>query len=104
MTRYRFLFKPTIPFEEIDDTLMLATLAAECIYGRTRIHLDARFQATRKDNVCWIDADNEVGQHIARIFSGFMVRLFSEQAFKVERLVSDSTEASVAAPANGVAA
>jgi len=104
MVRYIYRFEKQVPFEEIDDTLMLATLAAECIHGRTRIHLDARFQATRKDNVCWIDADNEVGQHIARMFGGFMVRLFGEQAFKVERLVSDPIEASVAAPATGVAA
>ena len=104
MIRYLFRFKPTIPFEEIDSTLMLATLAAECIHGRTRIHLDARFQATRKDNVCWIDADNEVGQHIARVFGGFMVRLFGEQAFKVERVVSDPIEAPVSTSTQGVAA
>lgn len=104
MIRYKFRFKTSVPFEEIDSTLMLATLAAECIHGRTRIHLDARFKATRKDNICWIDADNEVGQHIARIFAGFMVRLFGEQSFKVERLVSDPIEAPDATSTKGVAA
>lgn len=104
MVRYQFQFKPDLPFEEIDSTLMLSTLAAECIHGRTQVHLDARFQATRKDNVCWIDADNEVGQHIARIFSGFMARLFGEQAFKVKRLVSHPINDEPATSNQGVAA
>ncbi len=104
MTRYTFSFKEFVPFEEIDSTLMLSTLAAECIHGRTQVHMDARFQATRKDNVCWIDADNEVGQHIARIFTGFMARLFGEKSFKIERIVNISLDASKATPATGVAA
>lgn len=104
MVRYIYRFEKQVQFDEIDDTLMLATLAAECIHGRTQIHLDARFKATRKDNVCWIDADSEVGQHIARIFAGFMVRLFGEQAFKVERLVSDPIGASDMTTTQGVAA
>lgn len=104
MIRYIFTFDRSVPFEDIDETLMVATLAAESIHGRTRIYFDARYEAYRKNNTCWIDADTDVGQHIARIFSGFMVRLFGEQSFKVERLVSDPIEATAAAPATGVAA
>lgn len=98
MIRYLFRFKTDVPFEEIDSTLMLATLAAECIHGRTRIQLDARFEARRSTHTCWIDADTDVGRHIARIFAGFMVRLFGERSFKVERRVGEPSEAKVATP------
>lgn len=104
MIRYTFHFKTTVPFEEIDSTLILAALAAECIHGRTQIQLDARFQARRKDNVCWIDADSEVGKHIAHIFAGLMVRLFGERSFKVERLVNDPIKTKAATSTQGVAA
>jgi len=97
MLRYKFHFNDKVPFDEIDGTLMLATLAAECIHGRTRIQLDARFEANRKDDSCWIDADTVVGQTIARIFTGLMVRLFGEKAFKVERFEHDDGEGSKAA-------
>lgn len=97
MLRYQFHFDDKVPFDEIDGTLMLATLAAECIHGRTRIQLDARFEASRKDKSCWIDGDTVVGQTIARIFTGLMVRLFGEKVFKVERLEHDAGEGSKAA-------
>jgi hypothetical protein len=93
MLRYQFQFDDKVPFDEIDGTLMLATLAAECLHGRTRIQLDARFEASRKDNSCWIDGDTVVGQTIARIFTGLMVRLYGEKAIKVERVVGDCPKA-----------
>lgn len=97
MHKYQFQFNTDVPFEEIDSTLMLATLAAECIHGRTRVQLDARFQAFRKENICWINADNVVGRHIARIFTGLMVRLFGDKAFKVEQVGAESVASGVAA-------
>lgn len=93
MLRYQFKFDNKVPFEEIDSTLMIATLAAECLHGRTRIQLDAHFKASRKDNICWIDGDTVVGQTIARIFAGLMVRLFGEKAFKVKRIMDDCPKA-----------
>jgi len=104
MLKYQFNFKPDVPFEEIDSTLVLATLAAECIHGRTQIHLDASFQAHRKDNFCWVNADSEVGKHIAQIFTGLIVRLFGEQSFKIERIVGDPIEANATTSTQGVAA
>ena len=101
MIRYHFQFKPTVPFEEIDGNLMLFTLAAECIHGRTKVRLEARFEASRKDNTCWIDASTEVGEHIALMFSGIMAYLFGERSFKVQREVIENT---VASSGEGVAA
>ena len=103
MIVYNYRFQRDVPFEEIDDTLMLATLAVECMYGRTQIHLDARFQAHRKDNSCWIEADTEVGRNIANIFTGMMVRLFGEKSFKVERRITATNEVEAARSINEMA-
>ena len=104
MLRYQFKFDDKVPFDEIDGTLMLATLAAECLHGRTRIQLDARFEASRKDNSCWIDGDTVTGQTIVRIFTGLMVRLFGEKAFKVLRQPAPCSESCAAISPRGVAA
>ncbi len=83
---YRYNFDSKIPFGEIEESLLLAVLAAEGIHGRTRVRLDASFSLDRAKRSCVIDAATEVGRSIARIFTGFVTHEFGEESFKVERL------------------
>lgn len=83
INKYRYRFKPDIPIREVTDSLMLAVLAAECLYGRSRIHLEADFRLIPGQRSCEITAATDVGCAIARIFTGFLTREFGENAFNV---------------------
>lgn len=88
MTRevYRYQFAPESPAQEIEDTLHLAVLAAECLHGQSRVRLDASYCMDSNKRACVIDAGTDVGRDIVRIFTGFTIREFGEEAFKVRRV------------------
>ena len=83
---YRYSFSNKLDIQDIEDSLLLAVLATECLHGRSRIRLDASFNLEKKKMSCLIDAGTKVGCCIARIFTGFLTREFSEANFQVERL------------------
>ncbi len=83
---YRYSFSSKLNIQDIEDSLFLAVLAAECLYGRPRARLDTSFSLEKKKMSCLIDAGTKVGCCIARIFTGFLTREFSEANFRVERL------------------
>ncbi len=85
-TIYRYQFDEKIPLQEVEDSLMLAVLAVECLHGRSLIHLDADFLLDKERRTCVVDASTKIGSHIACIFTGFLSREFGEDNFKVERL------------------
>jgi hypothetical protein len=89
-TVYRYQFNKKVPLQEVEDSLMLAVLAAEGIHGRSRLQLDAKFLLDKGKKTCVIDAGNEVGIHIACIFTEFLSRQFGEQAFQVKRVDGNS--------------
>jgi len=82
---YRYRFNDSVPLREAEESLMLAALAAECLYGRSTVRLDATFCLDRRQRCCVVEAGTDVGQAIARIFTGFLSRQFGEEAFRVER-------------------
>jgi hypothetical protein len=63
----------------------LAVLAAESLHGRSLVQLDASFRLDSKKRTCVVGASTEVGQTIARIFTGYLSREFGEGAFTVVR-------------------
>ena len=87
MTRdiYRYRFNESIPLREAEESLLLAVLAVESLYGRSPVRLDAAFYLDREKRSCVVDAGSEVGRAIARIFTGFLTRQFGEESFRVER-------------------
>ncbi len=85
---YHYKFYPEVALEDVEDSLMLSALAAECMHGRSLIRLDAKFRLDLKKRSCVIDAGTEVGRNIAKIFTGFITRQFGEEAFKVERTLA----------------
>lgn len=83
---YRYIFSPTADMSEVEEALLLAAMAAEGLHGRSRIHLDAAFRSDPKQRTAEIDADNEVGEAIARIFTALLTGTIGEAAFHVERV------------------
>lgn len=83
---YRYNFGAAVPFQDIEESLLLAVLAAECLHGRALVRLNASFRLDPTKRSCLVDAATEVGQAIARIFTGFLIREFGEKHFKVQRI------------------
>lgn len=82
---YRYTFAEKVPFSEIEESMLLTTMAVESLHGRTSLCLDAAFTMDAKKRTVAVDACTTVGRDIARIFTGYLTRQFGEELFKVER-------------------
>lgn len=82
---YKYSFEKLIPMNDVEDSLMLAALAAESLHGRSAMKLDAAFCLNTKTRTCIIDAETQMGCDIARMFTGFITKGFGEQSFSVEQ-------------------
>ncbi len=85
-TVYKYQFNRKTPLKEVEESLLLAVLAVETLYGRSLVRLDASFLLDKAKRSCVIDAGTKVGSRIACIFTGFLTREFGEDAFRVERV------------------
>ena len=83
---YKYRFNRQVSLQEVEDSLMLAELAAECLHGRATMKLDAAFCIDRLNRACVVDGSCKIGQDIACIFTGFLAKEFGEEAFRVERV------------------
>ena len=88
MTRraYRFRFDEGIDLEEARQTLLLARLAVEAIFGRTRVQLDTGWWADPSINVIVMDASTPIGMGLCLIFAAFASAEFGEDAIDVRRV------------------
>lgn len=82
---YRYNFAKHVPIDDIEDSLMIAALAAEALHGRASMKQDASFRFDKKTRVCVVDAETPVGCDIARILTTFIIKGYGERAFTVER-------------------
>jgi len=89
---YRYEFHEGVPLQEVEETLMLAALAVESLHGRSQLRLDAAFRLDKAARTCVVDARSDVGRSIARIFTGFLVREFGDEAFSIRRAPSQGRE------------
>ena len=83
---YRYSFSEEIKFQDVQESLILSVLAAESLYGRSAIRMDAYFHIDEKTQTCVVDASSDVGRHIARIFTGFLINEFGEETFSVHKI------------------
>jgi hypothetical protein len=89
---YCYRFRARLKMADVKETLLLAAMAAESLHGRSGVHLDGSFHLDEGARTCTIDASTEVGQDIARIFTGYLTKEFGEGAFHVARLCEESEE------------
>jgi hypothetical protein len=82
---YNYGFRRHIDINDIQDTLTLAIIGAENLHGRSRVRLDGWWRLDRQRRRCVIDASTEVGETIARLFTGYLAKEFGESAFTVRR-------------------
>ena len=79
----RYQFSASVPPQEIENTILLAVLAAEGLHGQSRVRLEAAYAVDAKKHACVIDVGSEIGRDISRVFTGFAIREFGEDAFAV---------------------
>lgn len=84
-TTYRYTFKKRVSIDEVQDTLILSIIGAECLHGRNRIRLEGRWLLDKQRRTCMIDGSTQVGEDIARLFTGYLSREFGEKSFDVRR-------------------
>jgi hypothetical protein len=82
---YRYAFDESVSLDEVESSLLLAVLAVESLHGQSRVRLDTAYCMDHSRRACVIDARTDVGRDISRIFTGFAIREFGEDAFDVER-------------------
>ena len=80
----RFKFRNDISKEMIEEQIALAIITAECTFGQPKVRLHASYAASGSKAV--IDIASDVGEHIAQVFTGLMIRKVGEENFSVERI------------------
>lgn len=82
---HRYRFAASIAFEDIEASLVLAVFAAECLHGECQVRLDAAYAVDAAQRCCVIDGTTQVGRDINCLFTGFVLREFGPDSFRVQR-------------------
>jgi len=83
---YVYSFRHHVPMGEVEDSLMLAALAAESLFGRVLMRMETRFRLNTKQRICSIDGSTPIGRALACVFTGFLNREFGDRGFRVNRV------------------
>lgn len=70
----------------LDSLLRLALAETEVVFGRAKVKLETAYEVASKGPVCTIEGGTECGEHLAKLFTGFLLKKFGEQGFRVDRL------------------
>jgi len=83
---YRYHFAKDTDRREAEDTLLLALLAAEGLFGRCRVRMDSAWAVDESINVIVIDAGTLVGMTVNLIFTAFITAEFPASAFDMRQV------------------
>tara|TARA_R110002095_G_scaffold165627_1_gene143813 strand:+ start:191 stop:490 length:300 start_codon:yes stop_codon:yes gene_type:complete len=83
---YRYTLGSDVSMSDVHDTLLLAVLAIECMYGSAQARLELFHELDPKKRVCVIDASTPVGRDLNQLFTGFLQKEFGADSFRVERV------------------
>ena len=84
----KFIFKKPVSREFIEEQIAFAILSAECTYGAAKVRLNAAYLAA--DDKVVIEASSPVGEHVAEVFTGLMIKFVGERNFTVERIKKEA--------------
>ena len=83
---YRYRLSRDVDLPEARETLLLALLAAEGLFGRTRVRMDAAWGEDEALNVLIVDAGTLVGMTACLIFTAFLTAEFGTDGFDVRQV------------------
>lgn len=81
----QFQFDQGVSLIDVEMSLHLAMFAAEGLYGRARVRLEAKYTFNQQDHTLAVDMRTEVGAAIVRLFTGLLLREYGEDAFEIDR-------------------
>ena len=87
---FRFHFTSDVCLEEAELTLHLAMYAVEGLFGAARVRLDVSYFVDQPRRVIIVDATNEVGATLVRVFANLLLREYGDEAFAVRRVGASS--------------
>jgi len=85
----RFKLNKNVSREQIEEKIAFAVISAECTFGQAKVRLHAAYLAA--DNKVVIDVSSPVGEHIAEVFTGLLIKEYGEHSFTVERVRHESS-------------
>ena len=71
--------------EGVETDVALALFAAECVYGKPRVRLEASYLVADDGSACVLKATGEAGEATARIFAGLTAARVGEDGYSVRR-------------------
>jgi len=90
MTRaYKYQFRDGLDGRDVEDTLLLAFLAAEGIFGESRVRMDGAYSTDREARTVTVDASTAVGQAVNAVFTVYALKEFGRDGFTVRRLAGE---------------
>jgi hypothetical protein len=82
----KFRFEQGPSRDSIETQLALAIRATESVYGSPRVRMGVGYLFSEDDRELAIDVSTEVGEHMARVFTGLVTWQLGEDGFTVERV------------------
>lgn len=82
----QFVFAGDVEIIDAEATLHLAILAAEGLFGESRVRMDVAYFIDRTRRVIHLDTGSIPGDAVARIFTVFAAREFADGSFTVVRV------------------
>lgn len=82
---YRFIIGNEADFKEAEATLHLAILAAEGLYGESRVRMDVSYRADERCAAILINGGTATGDALVRIFTSLLSREYGPDSFSVRR-------------------
>ena len=89
---YRFEMDKTVPLLEAEQSLHLALIAVQGLFGQARVRMDAAYHVNESRRVIVVDGTTEIGLALVRVFTEFLLREFGGEAFEVRRVHQDASK------------
>jgi hypothetical protein len=83
MTILKFSLPGERDRDAVEADVALALFAAECVFGRPRVRLEASYVVADGGSACVLKASGEAGEAAARIFAGLTAARVGEEGYRV---------------------
>jgi hypothetical protein len=99
-TIYQYKFHDDVRFDDVEDTLLLATAAAESLHSPARMSMDLRYWSEPDNGAVIIDGGTRAGQDLAAIFTGMLRHVLPKRGVTVRRITDYRRDAEAAGSPN----
>lgn len=88
MSLVRFEVRGEPDADTLEADAALALYAAECVFGRPRVRLEAAYAIAADGQSCTVEISGEAGEAAARVLAGLLSTRHGEQGYLVRRLAT----------------